>query len=51
MMKRILTYSLTGAFIAAAFFGTAWFGLDAARTRLHLGQRPLIDALVAAVGG
>ncbi|WP_055049005.1 NUDIX domain-containing protein [Devosia sp. A16] len=29
----------------------AWFGLEAARTKLHLGQRPLIDALVAAVGG
>jgi len=24
----------------------AWFGLDEARTKLHLGQRPLIDALL-----
>lgn len=28
----------------------AWFGLDAARTRLHLGQRPLIEALLAHAG-
>lgn len=27
-----------------------WFGLDAARTRLHLGQQPLVDALEAALG-
>ncbi len=27
----------------------AWFGLAAAREKLHLGQRPLIDALLAAV--
>lgn len=26
-----------------------WFGLDAARTRLHLGQQPLADALLAAI--
>lgn len=28
----------------------AWFGLGEARTKLHLGQRPVIDALVAAIG-
>ncbi len=28
----------------------AWFGLEAARTRLHLGQRPLIEALLAHAG-
>lgn len=25
----------------------AWFDLDTARTKLHLGQRPMIDALLA----
>jgi predicted NUDIX family NTP pyrophosphohydrolase len=28
----------------------AWFGLDEARTKLHLGQRPLIAALLALTG-
>ncbi|OEO31578.1 hypothetical protein VW23_015490 [Devosia insulae DS-56] len=27
-----------------------WFGLDAARTKLHLGQRALVDALLALTG-
>lgn len=27
-----------------------WFGLELARTKLHLGQRPLIDALLAVLG-
>lgn len=27
-----------------------WFGLDAARSKLHLGQRPLIEALLALTG-
>ena len=27
-----------------------WFGLEAARSKLHIGQRVLVDALVRAIG-